>query len=121
ELVPWYGHNFDPPPLWRELDGVRQQVQDDLSDLSLIRPHRAEPLIDAQVQRDAPSPRALADEGQGAVERRGKVEVRQLELHPPRLDLGEVQDVVDERQKVLAGGVDVLEVLVLLGVELAEH
>jgi len=54
-----------------------------------------EPLIDSRAQRDSPSPSTLADEGQRAVERRGEVEVRQFELHPPGLDLREVEDVVD--------------------------
>ena len=63
----------------------------------------------------------LAHQDQGVVERRGQVEVRQLQLHPPGLDLGEVEDVVDQGQQVLARGVDVLQVLVLLLVQLAEH
>ncbi len=35
-------------------------------------------------------------------------------LHPPGLDLGEVEDVVDQLQEVLAAGVDVLQALVPL-------
>ena len=34
----------------------------------------------------------------------------QEQVHPPGLDLGEVQDVVDEPEQVLAGRVDLLEV-----------
>ena len=36
------------------------------------------------------------------------------QLHPPGLDLGEVEDVVDQLQEVLAAGVDVLQALVPL-------
>ncbi len=50
-----------------------------------------------------------------------QAEIRRLELHPPRLDLGQVQDVVDERQQVPAGLQDIGEVLGLLLVDLAEH
>ena len=31
---------------------------------------------------------------------------REIELHPARLDLGQIEDVVDQRQQVVAGGVD---------------
>ena len=41
--------------------------------------------------------------------------------HLARLDLGEVEDVVDEREQVVARGEDVLEVLLLLRVDLAEQ
>ena len=54
-------------------------------------------------------------------ERGRNIEVGRLELHPPGLDLGQVEDVVDERQQVPARRVDVAEVIVLLVVELAEH
>ncbi len=41
--------------------------------------------------------------------------------HLARLDLGQVEDVVDEREQVVARGEDVVEVLRLLLVDLAEH
>jgi hypothetical protein len=63
----------------------------------------------------------LAYQGQRVVDGRGQVEGRQLELHLPRLDLREIEDVVDEGQKVLPRGVNILQVLVLLRVQLAEH
>ena len=49
-----------------------------------------------------------------AGEKRGQVKLTQLKLHPPGLDLRQVQDVVDQRQQVVPRGVDVLEVLFLL-------
>jgi hypothetical protein len=42
------------------------------------------------------------------------VEVGEVEIHPARLDLGQVEDVVDQGEQVLAGGEDVLEVFGLL-------
>ena len=65
---------------------------------------------DRRLQRDPLAPGPLADEGHGVVDSRGQVEVRQLELHLPRLDLGEVEDVVDQRQLMLGGGVDLLQI-----------
>src|SRR5207245_5096751 len=85
--------------LRRELDRIRQQVQDDLPNLPLVRPNFAEPLIDGRLQPDSPPPSTLADEGQRAVERRGEVEVRQFQFHPPGFDLREVQNVVDQGQQ----------------------
>src|SRR5215471_3557013 len=35
--VPWRRSDLDPPALGRELDRVRQQVQDHLTDLALVR------------------------------------------------------------------------------------
>ena len=49
------------------------------------------------------------------------MEVRQLQLHASGLDLGEVEDVVDQREEMSARGMDVLQVLLLLLVELTEH
>ena len=47
-------------------------------------------------------------------------ELRKLELHPPGLHLREVENVVDQRELMLAGGEDVAHVLVLLLVQVAE-
>jgi hypothetical protein len=35
----------------------------------------------------------------------GQIEVRQFQLHPPVLDLGEIEDVVDQREPMSPGGV----------------
>ncbi len=51
----------------------------------------------------------------------GRSNCAEVELHPARLDLGQIQDVVDEGEEVPAGGQYVLQVLLLLVVELAEH
>src|SRR5205814_10608938 len=48
-------------------------------------------------------------------------ERRKLELHPSRLDLREIEDVVDQSQLVLAGRENVLEVVGLLLVDAAEQ
>ena len=45
----------------------------------------------------------------------------ELELHPPGLDLREVEDLVDELEQVAPGVADVADVLLLALVELAEH
>ena len=110
DLVHRHGADVDPPALRCELDGVRQEIQHDLLDLPLVRPYVAQPRVDRRSQRDAPPAGPLADEDQGVVDGRGQVEVRQLELHPPGLDLGEIEDVVDQGEQVLGGGGDLLQI-----------
>src|SRR4030095_6343931 len=85
--VLWHSPNVDPPALRREFDRIRQQVQDDLPDLPLIGLNLAQSAIDVHLQSDAPASGTLADQGQGAVECSREVEVGQLQLHPPGLDL----------------------------------
>ena len=65
--------------------------------------------------------RAFLDQGDGGIEGSAEIEVSQLELHPARLDLRQVQDVVDKREQMMTRGVNILHVLRLLVVELSEH
>jgi hypothetical protein len=61
-----------------------------------------------------PSGRPLPHQGERIVDGARQIEVDRLQLHPACFDLGEIEDVVDQGQQVLAGGVDVLQVLGLL-------
>jgi hypothetical protein len=49
------------------------------------------------------------------------MEPPQLQLQPSGFHLGQVEDVVDQGEKMPARGQDVLQVLGLLVVDLAEH
>ena len=51
----------------------------------------------------------------------GNRDRRELQLHPAGLDLGEVEDVVDQREQMLAGFEHVVDVGELALVQLAEH
>jgi hypothetical protein len=73
------------------------------------------------LERDAMALCTFAHQRHRVGQRRGEVERRRLQLHATGLDLRQIQDVVDEREQVPARRVDVLEVIVLLFVELAEH
>src|SRR5439155_14311749 len=110
--------DLNPAALRRELNRVRKEVEEDLADFPLVGVDLAESLVNAPVQVDAPPCRSLADQRQRIVDGHGQVEVRYLQLHPPGLDLREIQNVVDEGQEVLSGGMDVLQVLVLFLVQL---
>src|SRR4029453_7887838 len=48
EAILRHGRDVDPAALRRELDGVGQEVEDDLPDLPLVRRNLAAPLVKAQ-------------------------------------------------------------------------
>src|SRR5262249_1636942 len=102
-------------------DRIREEIEEDLADLPFIALNLSEPLVDRRMQRNAPPCGPLADQGQRIVDSHGQVEVRQLQVHLPGLDLRQIQDVVDQGQEVLPRSVDVLQVFVLLLVQITKH
>jgi len=74
-------------PFRRELDRIRQQVQHDLTDLPLVRLNLAKVGVHSRVQSDVTASGPLTDESQRILDGRGEVEVRELQIHPPGLDL----------------------------------
>ena len=77
--------------------------------------------VRCQRDEDTVLHRALAHHRDAALEGFLQRERRELELDLPRFDLGEVEHVVDEREQVVSGGQDVVEVLRLLFVDIADH
>src|SRR5215469_8344796 len=73
------------PAFRRELDGVREQIQDDLPHLPLISDDLTHAPVDSECESDTVSGGALAHEGETAFQRSRQVEGAQLELHLPRL------------------------------------
>src|SRR3954468_22166613 len=65
--------------------------------------------------------RPLAHERQRVLEQLGQRQRHRLELHPPRLDPRQVEDLVDELQQMPPGVADVADVLLLARVQVAEH
>src|SRR5439155_22644757 len=100
---------------------IGEKIDDDLPDLAFIGSDHSDLGPDRQVQRYPVSVSSLTVHGQPAVQGLGNRYVPQLQLHPPRLDLREIQDVVDERKEVLARLEDVTDVPDLRLVQLAEH
>ena len=86
-----------------ELHGVRQEVHEDLLHLPLIGVDRADARFDVLRKRDGMLRRALADERDRTTDGVGDGEGRALELEPARFDLRQIEDVVDERELMLAG------------------
>src|SRR5215831_10379336 len=95
ESILWRCADVDPPTLRRELDRVRQQVQHDLANLPFIGLNLTKPGVDVRAKGDCPSPGPFTYQHQGILNGRREVEVRYLQLHSPRLDLRQVEDVID--------------------------
>ena len=54
-------------------------------------------------------------------EHRQERQRRGIQFHPARLDLGQVEDLVDQLKQMATGVANVAHVLVLALVEVAEH
>jgi hypothetical protein len=93
--------------LVRELERVRQQVFDDLLHALDVREHRARHVgIEVHLERDL---LGLGDMAEGALDVTLQIEQAQLadvRDDRARLDLRQIEDVVDEGQQVVARGVD---------------
>jgi hypothetical protein len=83
----WHRSHVDSATLGRELDGIRQQVEDDLAELPLVRPGVLDSPVRGHVQRDAPASCALVNERHRGVEHREDVHVAQFQLPTLVLDL----------------------------------
>ena len=108
-------------PPRRELDGVREQVEDDLAEAPLVAGHQVDVRCELERELNAVLDRAFAHHHDAAFERLAQREAGELELDLPGLDLRQVEHVVDQREQMVARGEDVVEVLLLLLVDLAEH
>src|SRR2546426_489705 len=115
------GGDADASALGGELDRVREQVDQHLLDLTFVADDLTHTGIDSEIHAEAVARGALADERKGVLERERHAEVRQLEVHAAGFDLGQIEDVVDQREEVPARRDDVLQVFFLLRIEVAEH
>src|SRR5215468_9026237 len=52
ESILWHCADVDAPTFWRELDRVRQQIEDDLPHLPLVRLNLAKPVVDVRMKSD---------------------------------------------------------------------
>ena len=103
-----------------ELDGVAHQVDEDLAQPAGVAAQTAPARPDATAQMNS-SPFSwarTASSGGDVVQQCAQVEVQRLQLELARLDLGEVEDVVDDRQQRLAARAHGLGVAPLLLVQL---
>jgi hypothetical protein len=93
-----------------ELGGIREQIEERLAELGLIGVHAANVVGALDHQRVAVLLNERLDDGLYVLHHLPDIERLQEEVHSAGLDLGEVEDVVDQPEQVLAGRVDPLEV-----------
>ncbi len=101
-----------------ELDGVRQQVEQDLPQPRHVAAHRRRHVALEQVGEVELLLRgARADEVERRLDALAQIERLRLDVHAPGLDLREVEDVVDDGEQRVAGIADRRRVVALLVVE----
>ena len=92
----------DGPIFRREVDGVREEVVKHLNEAIFVRHDRRRLLGDVDVEMQ-PGPRqALAHAELGGLDGLLQVDLRKLQIEGARVDNGQVQDVVDDIEQVLA-------------------
>ena len=109
-------------PFGRELHGVVHQVQEDLPQPDRVAPAvRDHARLAVGVELDLLAAGAVAHQHRHLVDQVGEVEVDLLEVHALGLDLGEVEEAVDQAEQALGRGGDahrqLLLVLIEVGVE----
>ena len=111
-------HLQDDMAVVGELDGVADQVHQDLAQAAGIAVYALRAVggeIEHQLHLlvDGRGHQQVADLVGGDL----KIEIQRLQLEPAGLDLGEVEDVVDDGQQGLAGLVDGGHIVGLLGIQ----
>ena len=97
-----------------ELDRVAEQVVHHLLEFALVGTNFQVGGLDVVGEGEVAPLAERADHVAHLSERRGHGERLVGELHPPRLDLAEVEHVVDQLEQVAPRGVDVLQALLPL-------
>ncbi len=92
-----------------ELDRIREQVVHDLLHLARVTANRAQLLRGIHGQMDVASRGFLPDDRQAVREQRRHLHGLQIERHLAGLDLGQIEDVVDQGEEMLAAAEDVAD------------
>src|SRR5690606_24126389 len=103
----------DRPTLRRELDRVRQQVEEDLADLRPVRKRDGVPAL-PPAELDTRLGRLRLDHRADLVDERRDLDGRDVIAHAPRLEPREVEQVVDDREQVLLTAPHAHQVLALV-------
>ena len=102
--------DFDFSAGQRELDGVAQQVSDHLAEAVLVGGDRRVALGWVKGDREMPVGSHRAEFVDGPQDEGVKIDVLEREVHLAGFQLGEVQQVVDQREEVRAALSDQVEV-----------
>ena len=101
------------PALGRELQSVGKQVQGDLLEGPTIRRHLKGFPGQKTAQGDLSPVSLAAHQAQDSVHGLSGVEVFQIELVPLGLDLGHVEDVIDQLEQMRPGLMDHLGIIAI--------
>jgi hypothetical protein len=108
----------DDLALLRELDRIADEVREHLAQPAGVSAQSARHVVtDEAEQLERAGLGRLRERAEDLADRPPQVEVHHVEVDAPRLDLGEVEDVVDDLEEDPARAVDDLRVLPLLGSE----
>ena len=99
------------PPSGVNLTALDKQIEQYLLDLALVAEEIPKPVVHRDIERDAVLGGALAHEGARIVYGQGKIKRSQLQFHAAGFDLGEIENLIDERQEMAPGGENVVGVL----------
>src|SRR5262252_9933156 len=84
------GAHVDAAALWAELEGVGEQVQEDLLHFALVATDDAHPVVDGSPKPDSTSACPLANEDQCVVDCGRQIKVGYFQLHPSCFDLRQI-------------------------------
>ena len=98
-----------------ELARVAQKVEHDLAQANRVGPHPAEILGQPHLEPVAVLGRERLGRDEDVAQHGGHLDILDAELELAGLDLGQVEDLVDQLQQVPAGAVDAIERLEQLG------
>lgn len=111
------GDDFDATPFGGELDGVGEEVVKDLLEFSHVLFDEGDGGIVVEGEFDIFAFGEGADHVDEAFGEVVEGEFDDANFHPSAFDFGEIEDVVDEDEEILAGGLDVANVALLAFVE----
>ena len=114
------GGDFDPPPLGGELDGVAQQVQQHLPEHARIDLYMIVASGAIHHEREMFLGCLRRDHLGGLLHVFGNGDHFKLHFHLARLDLGEIEDLVDQAEQVLAAVVNIADKFPLVLAQFAE-
>ena len=120
-LIGANGPHRDLATVGGELHRVAEQVQHHLLEPELVGLDEIEARVHLERDRDAVQRGPFPHQGDRVLDRPAQREHRKLQLHPPGLHLGEVEDLVQQLEKVLARVEDVAQVFLLTLVQITEH
>ena len=104
-----------PPP--RELERIAQQVDQDLAEFLGVGLEHGEPRGNLYAKGYALFCGASLQLGQGVGDEPVEGDARKIQFHLPRFHFGEIEDVVDQAEKVVAVVENSLEIGLFLGSE----